>query len=83
MVMTNKDAEEFAQQMAFLEDNKAERGPNDLEERIADLMRISLSHQNLNAELRKEVSYLKDQVEFYKIQSDQLKKENTDLRNVR
>ena len=46
-------------------------------------MRISLSHQNLNAELRKEVSYLKDQVEFYKIQSDQLKKENTDLRNVR
>ena len=83
MVMTNKDAEEFAQQMASLEDNKAERGPNDLEERIADLMRISLSHQNLNAELRKEVSYLKDQVEFYKIQSDQLKKENTDLKNVR
>ena len=83
MVMTNKDAEEFAQQMASLEDNKAERGPNDLEERIADLMRISLAHQNLNAELRKEVSYLKDQVEFYKIQSDQLKKENTDLRNVR
>ena len=83
MVMTNKDAEEFAQQMASLEDNKAERGPNELEERIADLMRKSLSHQNLNAELRKEVSYLKDQVEFYKIQSDQLKKENTDLRNVR
>ena len=83
MVMTNKDAEEFAQQMASLEDNKAERRPNDLEERIADLMRISLSHQNLNAELRKEVSYLKDHVEFYKIQSDELKKENTDLRNVR
>ena len=32
-----------------------ERGPNDLEQRIEDLMRISLSHQNLNADLRKEV----------------------------
>ena len=31
-----------------------ERGPGDLEKRIQDLMKISLSHQNLNADLRKD-----------------------------
>ncbi len=79
-MMTKKDAEDFAQQMADLEKNKKDdRGPDDLERRIEDLMRIGLSHQNLNADLRKEVSYLKDQVSFYKSQTDQLKKEKEDL----
>ena len=32
-------------------DNTPGRGPNDLEERIEDLMKINLSHQNLNADL--------------------------------
>ena len=81
-MITKEEAIAFEKQIEDI-DKKEDRGPNDLELRIEDLMRISLSHQNLNAELRKEVSYLKDQVEFYKIQSDQLKKENTDLRNVR
>ena len=55
--MTKKDAEDFEQQMADLEKNKKDdRGPDDLERRIEDLMRIGLSHQNLNADLRKEIS---------------------------
>ena len=61
-------------------DNTPDRGPNDLEERIEDLMKINLSHQNLNADLRKEISYLRDDLSFYKSQTDQLKKENQQLR---
>jgi chromosome segregation ATPase len=81
-MITKKDAEDFAQQMADLEKNKKDdRGPDDLERRIEDLMRIGLSHQNLNADLRKEISYLKDHLSFYKSQTDQLKKENQELRN--
>ena len=60
-------------------DNTPDRGPNDLEERIEDLMKINLSHQNLNADLRKEISYLRDHLSFYKSQTDQLKKEKEDL----
>ena len=61
-------------------DNTPDRGPNDLEERIEDLMKINLSHQNLNADLRKEISYLRDHLSFYKSQTDHLKKENQQLR---
>ena len=63
-------------------DNTPGRGPNDLEERIEDLMKINLSHQNLNADLRKEISYLRDHLSFYKTQTDQLKKENKELREM-
>ena len=63
-------------------DNTPDRGPNDLEERIEDLMKINLSHQNLNADLRKEISYLRDHLNFYKTQTDQLKKENKELREM-
>ena len=46
--------------------NAPGRGPNDLEERIEELMKIELSHRNLNAELRKELKYQTDQAKFYK-----------------
>ena len=62
--------------------NAPGRGPNDLEERIEDLMKINLSHQNLNADLRKEVRYQKDQAKFYKIIAEQLAKENKELREM-
>ena len=57
-----------------------ERGPNDLEQRIHDLMKINVEHHNLNAELRKDIKQLEQKVEFYTIQLDQLKKENQELR---
>jgi len=37
----------------------------EIKERIADLMKINLSHKNLNADLRKEIKYLKDRCDFY------------------
>ena len=54
----------------------------EIKERIADLMRINLSHKNLNADLRKEANYLKDRVEYYQNMCEQLKKENRELRNM-
>tara|TARA_A100001201_G_scaffold2844_1_gene7020 strand:- start:817 stop:1032 length:216 start_codon:yes stop_codon:yes gene_type:complete len=54
----------------------------EIKERIADLMKINVSHQNLNAELRKEISYLRDRVEFYLVQLDTLKSENRKLRDL-
>jgi len=45
-------------------------------------MKINVSHQNLNAELRKEISYLRDRVEFYLVQLDTLKSENRKLRDL-
>ena len=62
--------------------NAPDRGPNDLEERIEDLMKINLSHQNLNADLRKEVRYQTDQAKFYKMKAEQLAKENKELREM-
>ena len=56
-----------------------ERGPNDLEQRIEDLMRISLSHQNLNADLRKEVMFYKKKCEHFEYMYNQLKKEKEEL----
>ena len=58
---------------------KDDRGPNDLEKRIEDLMRISLSHQNLNADLRKEVLFYKKKGEHFEYMYNQLKKEKEDL----
>ena len=58
---------------------KDDRGPNDLEKRIEDLMRISLSHQNLNADLRKEVLFYKKKCEHFEYMYNQHKKEKEDL----
>ena len=51
----------------------------ELKERIHDLLKINVEHQNLNADLRKEVKYLKERAVFYQEQFDQLKKENREL----
>ena len=84
MVTSNKDAARIWKMIEDIRssDNTPDRGPNDLEERIEDLMKINLSHQNLNADLRKEISYLRDHLSFYKTQTDQLKKENKELREM-
>ena len=75
--MTNKDIEEFNHMLDNIK--KDDRGPSDLEKRIEDLMRISLSHQNLNADLRKEVLFYKKKCEHFEYMYNQLKKEKEDL----
>ena len=54
----------------------------ELKERIHDLLKINVEHQNINADLRKEVKYLRERAVFYQEQCDQLKKENRELRNM-
>ena len=54
----------------------------EIKERIHDLLKINVEHQNLNADLRKEVKYLKERAVFYQEQCDQLKKENRELRSM-
>ena len=54
----------------------------ELKERIHDLLKINVEHQNLNADLRKEVKYLKERAGYYQDMCDQLKKENRELRNM-
>ena len=54
----------------------------ELKERIHDLLKINVEHQNLNSDLRKEVKYLKERAMFYQEQCDQLKKENRELRSM-
>ena len=54
----------------------------ELKERIHDLLKINEEHQNLNADLRKEVKYLKERAVYYQDMCDQLKKENRELRNM-
>ena len=54
----------------------------ELKERIHDLLKINVEHQNINAELRKDVKYLRERSQFYEEQCEQLKKENRDLRNM-
>ena len=75
--MTNKDIEEFNHMLDNI--RKDDRGSNDLEKRIEDLMRISLSHQNLNADLRKEVLFYKKKCEHFEYMYNQLKKEKEEL----
>ena len=90
MVTSNKDAEKIWQEICKARGmtqtttvtNVQDRGSNDLEQRIEDLMKINLSHQNLNADLRKEVRYQTDQAKFYKLKSEQLAKENQELRSM-
>ena len=54
----------------------------DLIERINDLLKINVEHQNLNADLRKEVKYLKERAVYYQDMCEQLKKENRELRSM-
>ena len=84
MVTSNKDAARIWKMIEDIRssDNTPDRGPNELEERIEDLMKINLSHQNLNADLRKEVRYQTDQAKFYKIKAEQLEKEHKELRKM-
>ena len=79
-MMTNKDVEDFNKQLEEINKDPnynvyPKRGPNDLEQRIQALLRINVEHHNLNAELRKDVKKLEQEVEFYKIQCKQLKEE--------
>ena len=54
----------------------------ELKERIHDLLKINVEHQNLNADLRKEVKYLRERAVYYQDMCEQLKKENRKLREV-
>ena len=54
----------------------------ELKERIHDLLKINVEHQNINAELRKDIKYLQERSQFYEEQCDQLKKENRELRSM-
>ena len=54
----------------------------EIKERIHDLLKINVEHQNLNADLRKEVKYLKERAVYYQDMCEQLKKENRELRNM-
>ena len=54
----------------------------ELKERIHDLLKINVEHQNINAELRKDVKYLRERSQFYEEQCEQLKKENREFRNM-
>ena len=54
----------------------------ELKERIHDLLKINVEHQNLNADLRKEVKYLRERAVYYQDMCEQLKKENRELRSM-
>ena len=54
----------------------------EIKDRINDLLKINVEHQNLNAELRKDVKYLQERAQFYEKQCEQLKKENRELRHM-
>ena len=77
-MITKEEAIAFEKQIEDM-DKKEDRGPNDLELRIEDLMRINLSHQNLNADLRKEVMFYKKKCEHFEYMYNQLKKEKEAL----
>ena len=82
-MMNDKDIEDLERQLEQIRgQNQPDRGPSDLEQRIEDLLNINLAHQTLNADLRGDVKYLKDRVNFYQIQVEQLKKENKELRSM-
>tara|TARA_Y100001938_G_C7787077_1_gene280721 strand:- start:214 stop:516 length:303 start_codon:yes stop_codon:yes gene_type:complete len=86
-MMTNKDIEEFNKQLEEINKDPnynqyPERGPADLEQRIEDLLRINVEHHNLNSELRKEIKFLQGKINHYQIMTDQLRKENDQLRNM-
>ena len=77
-MITKEEAIAFEKQIEDI-NTKEDRGPSDLELRIEDLMRINLSHQNLNADLRKEIAFVKKRGEHFEYMYNQLKKEKEDL----
>ena len=79
MVTTKKDAIDLEKQIQALKDNPGKRGPNDLEQRIENLMEINRSHQKLNGDLRAEVMFYKKKAQHYEIMSKQLKEDNKHL----
>ena len=79
MVTTKKDAIDLDKQIQALKDNPGKRGPNDLEQRIENLMEINRSHQKLNGDLRAEVMFYKKKAEHYEIMTKQLKEDNKHL----
>ena len=79
MVTTKKDAIDLEKQIQALKDNPGKRGPNDLEQRIENLMEINKSHQKLNGDLRAEVMFYKKKAEHYEIMTKQLKEDNKHL----
>ena len=82
-MMSNKDIEDLERQLEHIRgQNQPDRGPSDLEQRIEDLLKINLAHQNLNADLRGDIKYLQDRVIIYQIQFEQLKKEYQRLRDM-
>ena len=86
-MITKEEAVAFEKQLEDINkdpnyNNYPDRGPNDLEARIDDLLKINVEHHNLNADLRKEIKYLKERAVYYQEMCDQLKKENSELRNM-
>ena len=79
MVTTKKDAIDLEKQIQALKDNPGKRGPNDLEQRIENLMEINRSHQKLNGDLRAEVMFYKKKAEHYEIMTKQLREDNKHL----
>jgi len=86
-MITKEEAVAFEKQLEDINkdpnyNNYPERGPADLEQRIEDLLRINVEHHNLNSDLRKEITFLQGKIEHYQIMTDQLKKENRELRDM-
>ena len=77
MVMTNKDIADLNKQ---LDEIKQDKGPNDLERRIEDLLAINKKHQLQNGDLMKDNLFYKKKLEYYQTMSTQLKKEVDELK---
>ena len=77
MVMTNKD---IADLNKHLDKIKQDKGPNDLERRIEDLLAINKKHQLQNSDLMKDNLFYKKKLEYYQTMSTQLKKELDELK---
>ena len=82
MVTSNKDAAKIWAEIEKARNVtlKEERGENDLERRIDDLMAINKKHQQQNGDLMKENLFYKKKAEHYQIMSDQLKKELNEIK---
>tara|TARA_Y100001951_G_C11153823_1_gene190745 strand:- start:26 stop:322 length:297 start_codon:yes stop_codon:yes gene_type:complete len=82
MVTSNKDAAKIWAEIEKARNRtpKEERGSNDLERRIDDLMTINKKHQQQNGDLMKDNIFYKKKAEHYQIMSDQLKKELEELK---
>ena len=82
MVTSNKDAAKIWAEIEKASNvpPKEERGENDLERRIDDLMAINKKHQQQNGDLMKENLFYKKKAEHYQIMSVQLKKELDEIK---